>query len=220
MTNPTRTCACGCGAPVTHKWVRGHSARGVNGYTGPEPIPGPDDPDLYDDIGVLVPDDAEPTQTPGAAQPAEGTAPATAGAGPVTPDEPPAHGRRDWIRQPRPDRPRAPRVTQVTRKDIDAKIGLALTISGSVWAARDPLCGGTFMEQRGEISGALTEIVCQSADLIAWFSGSGGQFMLWLNLAAACWPVGTAIMAHHVYHTVVMDEDGAVDQADAARYAA
>jgi hypothetical protein len=110
-------------------------------------------------------------------------------------------------------------VTQVTRRDIDAKISLGLTISGSVWAARDPLCGGTFMEQRGEISGALTEIVCQSADLIAWFSGSGGQFMLWLNLAAACWPVATAVMAHHVYHSVTMEPDGSVEQ-DMARYAA
>src|SRR5258707_10944489 len=204
MTVPGRTCACGCGAPVTGstRWARGHSRRGEGGYTvtgtssytgrkvtvraGPEPIPGPDDPELYDDVGVLVPDDAGLPDAPGDAEPAEPSP--SRDAGPVTPDPPPAPGTRDWQRLPRPHRrPRpAARVTQVTRKDIDAKISLALTITGSVWAARDPLCGGTFMEQRPEISGALTEIVCQSPDLIAWVSGAAGQVLLWLNLAAAC----------------------------------
>lgn len=196
-------------------WVRGHYARGAGGYTGPEPIPGPDDPDLYDDIGELEPDEPADSRVPGG--PAEPAPPERTG--PVPPDEPPAHGGRDWTRQSPAGRPKAPRVTQVIRKDIDAKISLALTISGSVWAARDPLCGGTFMEQRPEISGALTEIVCQSSDLMAWFSGSGGQFMLWLNLAAAVWPVATAVMAHHVYHSVVIDEDGATEP-DITRYAA
>jgi hypothetical protein len=215
MADPIRYCKCGCGTPVKANWVRGHSARGEGGYEGPEPIPSPDDP-FYDDIGELVPD--EPATGPGGTAAPSPGAPPLPDEGPVLPDEPPAHGDRDWAKARKPDRPRAPRVTQVTRRDIDAKISLGLTISGSVWAARDPLCGGTFMEQRGEISGALTEIVCQSADLIAWFSGSGGQFMLWLNLAAAVWPVATAVMAHHVYHSVDVAEDGSVE--DMARYAA
>jgi hypothetical protein len=216
MTDLIRYCKCGCGTPVKANWVRGHSARGEGRYAGPEPIPSPDDP-FYDDIGELVPDEPATPHPPGDdAAPSPG-APPLPDEGPV-PDEPPAHGGRDWAKR-RTERPKAPRVTQVTRRDIDAKISLGLTISGSVWAARDPLCGGTFMEQRAEISGALTEIVCQSSDLIAWFSGSGGQFMLWLNLAAAVWPVATAVMAHHIYHSVIVDEDGAVEP-DVARYAA
>jgi hypothetical protein len=214
MADLIRYCKCGCGTPVKANWVRGHAARGEGGFEGPEPIPSPGDP-FYDDIGELVPDDAPGLSSGHDAQPAAGP---SSEAGPVLPDEPPAHADRDWAKTRKPDRPRAPRVTQVTRRDIDAKISLGLTISGSVWAARDPLCGGTFMEQRGEISGALTEIVCQSADLIAWFSGSGGQFMLWLNLAAAVWPVATSVMAHHVYHSMDVGEDGSVE--DMARYAA
>ncbi len=189
--------------------------RGEGGYKapktpkprkGPEPIPGPDDPELYDDIGELVPDDAAPTPiAPGAAAPAD-TARATSDAGPAAPDPPPAHGGRDWHRSPKAARGKAPRVTATIRTDIDAKISFALEIPGRIWQARDPVCGTMFVQQRPDISGALTEIVCQSPDLIAWFTGAGGQFMLWMNLAAACWPIATVVMAHHVYHTVELAE--------------
>jgi hypothetical protein len=95
-----------------------------------------------------------------------------------------------------------------------------LEIPGRVWEARDPVCGGTFVAQRPAISSALTDIVCQSPDLIAWFTGSGGAFMLWLNVAAACWPVLTVIMAHHVYHSIEQGADGQVPEPDLTRYAA
>jgi hypothetical protein len=103
------------------------------------------------------------------------------------------------------------------RTDIDAKISLMLEIPGRVWEARDPVCGGTFVTQRPEISAAFTDIVCQSPDLVAWFTGGGGQFMLWLNVMAACWPVLTVVMAHHVYHSIEVGEPADQDQ---VRYAA
>src|SRR5260370_14562081 len=89
MPAPGRPCAGGCGAPVTGstRWARGHSRRGEGGYTvtgtssytgrkvtvraGPEPIPGPDDPELYDDVWVLGPDDPRLPGAPRHAQPAE-----------------------------------------------------------------------------------------------------------------------------------------------------
>ncbi len=210
MTDPTRYCACGCGAPVANKWVRGHSRRGEAGTrTTPEPIPGPDDPvwddpDATVDLGELAPDDDAPSNrdTP---EPAE---PPIREAGPAAPDPPPLHGKREWrkaAREPGP-RPKMTRVTATVRGDIDAKISFALEVPGRVWQAKDPLCGGMFVQQRPDISAALTEIVCQSPDLIAWFAGTGGQFMLWMNLAAAMWPVATVIMGHHVYHTMELGE--------------
>lgn len=231
MTDPTRTCACGCGTPVTNKWARGHSARGEGGYRGEaEParvtaLPPPDDPwweedggGPHMDIGQL---DPEPDDTgirdTGPANVAEPTGPEPRGPG--LPDPPPLHGGKQWKRGSPKAAPR--KITKVTagvRNDIDAKISFTLEIPGRVWQARDPLCGGMFVQQRPEISAALTEIVCQSPDLIAWFAGGGGQFMLWLNLAAACWPVATVAMAHHVYHSI---EAGEPDQAsDQTRYAA
>lgn len=200
---------------MKNDWARGHYRRGAT----MTPIPGPDDP-VYEtiDVGELVPDDTDLPESPapGVPRPA---APPINEAGPVPPadDAPPAHGRRDWQRGPRQAKGKPPRITATIRGDIDAKISFALEIPGRVWQARDPVCGGTFIAQRPEISSALTEIVCQSADLVAWFTGSGGQFMLWLNLAAACWPVLTVVQAHHVFHSI---EDGEQPQPDMSRYAA
>ena len=180
-------------------------------------LPGPeDDVDSWEDMGVIGPEsDGEPFE-PFRDERVPPEPPEA-----VSVDPEPAHARKEWRRGGGQQRAKAKptRVTAGIRGDINAKISFALEIPGRIWQARDPACGGTFVEQRPQISDALTEIVCQSPDLIAWFSGSGGQFMLWLNLAAACWPVATVVMAHHVYHTL---EEGPVDaqQPDYGQYAA
>ena len=200
-------CACGCGTPVKGTWVRGHANRG---YANLAALPPPD-------LGVAEPE-------PELAHPAEDWQPGPE-PGPAPPDDTgPAHARRDWHKKAAPPRKGSakapPRVTAGVRADIDAKLSFALEIPGRIWAARDPLCGGTFVEQRAEISAALTEIICTSSDLVAWFTGPGGQFMLWLNFAAAAWPVATVALAHHVYHSVGEGESGGAQQPDYTRYAA
>jgi hypothetical protein len=217
-----RSCLCGCGTPVREgrSWARGHAARGQGGYQGPPPqFPGPDDlVDVESDAGELIPDEApagNPRGARGRAQPAG--SPPLPDAGSAAPDEPPAHARREWRHQ-RKTRAAPPRVTNAIRADIDAKISFALEVPGRVWQARDPVCGGVFVGQRAEISGALTDIVCQSADLVKWFTGPGGNFMLFMNLAAAAWPVATVVMAHHVYHSIEAGPDEAAP--DYAQYAA
>jgi hypothetical protein len=226
MNDPTRTCACGCGTPVTNKWARGHAARGEGGYAGSAAIPPPDDPwweedsgGPHEDIGVIDPADARAladaihdTLPP---EPGPGYEP-----GPSQPDPPPAHGRKQWRKETKPTaRPTAAvRVTAGVRKDVNAKLSILLGVPGSVWQARDPLCGGTFMEELPNISAAFANFVCESPDLLEWFVGSGGRFMLVLDILASLMPIGTVVMAHHVYHSV---EIGAPDeQADAPRYAA
>jgi hypothetical protein len=208
MNDPTRTCACGCGTPVTNKWARGHAARGEGGYAASGAIPPPDDPwweedsgGPHEDIGVI-----DPAQEPGPSQP----------------DPPPAHGRKQWRKETRTAAARpaaAVRVTAGVRKDVNAKLSILLGVPGSVWQARDPLCGGTFMEELPNISAAFANFVCESPDLLEWFTGQGGRFMLVLDILASLMPIGTVVMAHHVYHSV---EIGAPDedQADAPRYAA
>jgi hypothetical protein len=214
MDQPKR-CKCGCGREVNPgaSWIRGHASRGEGGY---RPFPSPDQVtgEILADIGELVPDD-EPTP-PVPAQPADDShSPSEAG---PAPDEPPAHATREWRRAPkRKSRAAPPKITGSIRADIDAKISFALEVPGRVWQARDPVCGTVFVQQRAEISGALTDIVCQSADLVKWFAGPGGNFMLFMNLAAACWPVATVAMAHHVYHSI---EDEAAPEPDYQRYAA
>ena len=197
-------CACGCGELVPGTWKRGHSARGRPDGTRLSALPSPAELDdlppedfgpIIDIIDVGPPEPAGPPRAPAP----DGPAPEPGD------DEPPGHARRDWQaprRRARGKRTTVPKVTVGVRSDIEAKLSFALEIPARIWQARDPVCGGVFVEQRPEIAGALTEIVCQSPDLIAWFAGGGGQFMLWLNVMAAAWPVVTVVMAHHVYHSI------------------
>ena len=202
------------GAKARAKYAAAHGEQ-----PGPRRLPNPGDlddlpPEEFGTVDVDVPERESPGPGP---SPADGPPPEPPGE-----DEPPGHTREDWKstgKRGGKTRARLPRVTQAVRGDIDAKISFALEIPGRVWQARDPVCGGVFVEQRPEIASALTEIVCQSPDLVAWFAGGGGQFMLWLNVMAALWPVVTVVMAHHVYHSIEAAPE-AGDQPDYRQYAA
>lgn len=111
--------------------------------------------------------------------------------------------------------PKAPRVTVKIRKDIQAKTALFLSMGGTVWERRDQVCGGTFVEAVPDVSEALTDIFCDSPDIVRWFTAAGG-FMKWLTLAQALQPVLMAIVGHHVTHSIV---DGEPAEPDWSMYA-
>jgi hypothetical protein len=205
---------------VRGQWKRGHFARGVGGGAiGPAPLP---DGDGRDDLDGL--DDMEPDPEP--APPAGGWRGAfTVPRGPGVADAmepPPAEPE-----PPRPDppaakigagRPRAPRraggrITAAVRNDVEGKFGLMLEMGGRVFEARDPVCGGVFMAQVPAIRSSAVELILLSPDLVEWFTGVGGGFMLWFNLAAALWPVGLMAWAHHITHAVGQDQDQAAGPA-------
>ena len=148
---------------VSGTWARGHAARGEGGAGRVRPIPGPDDitDDMIEDVGELIPDEPADSAPGRPAEPADDLPPIGAGSFPGV-DPAPAHGRRDWKRAPGkpPPRPRPGRVTAGIRGDIDAKIRFALQVPGTIWQARDPLCGGTFIEQIPDTAEAFTDIVC------------------------------------------------------------
>jgi hypothetical protein len=128
-------------------------------------------------------------------------------AGPAA-DEPPADEQPlGPDPQPGPLRDTRPRgthhkITAGIRKDIDAKVGIMLELPGRVWEARDPLCGAVFVQQLPSTRSALVDLICQSPDLVAWFTGVGGGFMLYLNLLAALQPVAVTVWAHHIAHSI------------------
>jgi len=173
----------------------------------------------FDDLGMIidVPDMPDPDAPPSAPrspfleQGRAGAPPPPSGEVPV-PDEPPAHARKrrrtPKITETESKQAKRPRVSVSIRADINAKVSVPLEVGGTIWAARDPLCGGAFLAQRPAVADALTDIICDSPDLVAWFTGPASRFMLYLNLAGALWPVVEMISAHHVYHSVelpVMD---------------
>ena len=176
-----------------------------------DPVPGPDDLDDLppEDYGVIAPDGPD-SDAEARTGPFPGQGPRTFRAVPDGPPEPlpddgkPAHaGKQRRPRQPSAGAsPRPGRVTAGIRADIQAKISFALMIPGSIWQARDPLCGSVFLGQVEPTAEAFTDIVCDSADLIAFFTGPGGTFMKALKVGAALMPVAQVVMAHHVYHTI------------------
>lgn len=121
------------------------------------------------------------------------------------------------------------RVNLSTRKDIRGKVAMLLTVPGSMWAGRDPHCGGAFLEaipdQVGEvindqgeleeatspgIATALTDIICESPDVVNWFTSSG-KYMKWLTLAMAVQPVLATAFQHHVTHSLASTEETSDD---------
>ena len=197
---------------VKGKWARVHAARGE----APDLLPGPDEFPETGDEDDLEEIDAEPGEAPA---PLLGDwAPEPPGplfeAPEIRADPTPApvgKARRGAAKG------KAPKVTAAVRTDIAAKLGMMLELSGRVWAVRDPLCGGVFVQQVPPIREASVDLILQSPDLVAWFTGVGGGFMLALNLLVACQPVAAAVWAHHVAHTVEMPEQ---DTGPARQYAA
>jgi hypothetical protein len=96
-------------------------------------------------------------------------------------------------------------VSRAVKKDIQGKIALAGGLLAGAWQTRDPLCGGAASDAMPAISEALTDILCDSPDVVRWFT-SGGSYMKWLNLLLAVQPVLQVAVQHHVLHTADTDE--------------
>ena len=190
-------CACGCGEMVKNTYARGHHMRKPRLV----PLPGPDVADEDLDMGLLEPD---PTLAGGSGMPPTGGGPGIPSYDdePVEPDRPPGHLAGPPGSRERGSQRRTVRVTAAVRKDITAKIKMPLFVGGKIWEARDPWCGGTFVAQLDPISEAFTDIVCDSADLVAFFTGPAGGFMKYLKLATALAPVAQVAWAHHVAHSI------------------
>jgi hypothetical protein len=212
MTTPAtelHPCACGCGQQVTGRWARGHHRRGA---ANPQPdlLPGPDE-DL--DIGIIELDPPEPDSPPPPPEP-------PAGDDEIRPLGYPAGPRSKGTGKPRASSP--VRVTVATRKDIAAKVALMLYVPGKIWETRDPYCGGMFVHQAPAIGDALTDIICQSADLVAFFTGPAGGFMIYFTLLTTLQPVLMTAWQHHIAHAIggPAENGQGPGQPDMAQYAA
>jgi hypothetical protein len=239
-----RPCAGGCGEMVRGTWKRGHKARFEARGTCAEnvtllPGPGADDDELdaYVDMGVVGPPPADPA---GSASPwpdgPDGREIPPAGGSPEIPssddeeipeDTPPRHGGPGIIPPDRRTRTTSHghgsgkiRVTAAVRKDIEAKVTMMLIVPGKIWQARDPACGGVFVDTIPGQAPAWTDIICDSADLVEFFTGTGGAFMKYLNLMTVLMPVFQMVWAHHVAHTVELRPETVAEAPDLTAYAA
>lgn len=110
-----------------------------------------------------------------------------------------------------------PVVTKKVAADIQGKVAFLLSMPASMLATVDPICFPVLLEQTPEISAKLTPIICQSPDMVKFFT-KGSGFILWLNLAVSVWPVIQVIIAHHITQSVGMGHDGKPVQKDNTVY--
>jgi len=194
-------CQCGCGELVPGKWKRGHWARAQKANKDLRVLPDPgadlgpeDDEDLPPEL-VAELDELDWLDTPVQAN--------RYGIDGGEPDEAPEDPAPSRLRGPRstpgPRRART-RVTATVQRDVQAKIRMVLVPAGRVWAMRDQMCGPVFVEQEPDISEALAEIVCDSPDLLNWFTGPAGGYMKYFKLIMAVQPVLLVLWMHHIAH--------------------
>jgi|SRR5215469_8394661 len=203
-----RLCRCGCGERVTKagsRYLRGHWAKQQKANRDLELLPGPDDDidvgeaePLADEDGPAADDQIPQWVLDGADGPPPGS---DEDDRPVRQASQPGHLSAPRAgRQAGKPRTAKVRVTATVRKDVQAKIRFVLLPAANVWKVRDPICGSVFEAQEPDISEALAELVCDSADLLAWFTGPAGGFMKYFKLLMAVQPVAMAVWAHHVAH--------------------
>lgn len=198
-------------------YARGHYAKAQKFRGNPQPdlLPGPDD-DL--DLGIIDLGEAEAPAGPSTSEAPAPPEPTEPGDDEIKPLGFPPPGKSH---AGKPGRASAVRVTAATRKDIAAKVQLMLFVPGKVWETRDPWCGGIFVHQIPDTTDALADIICDSPDLVTFFTGPAGGFMKYLKLLTALQPVGVMAWQHHIAHTIGGPEgNGQVPQPDMAQYAA
>lgn len=124
-------------------------------------------------------------------------------------DPEPAHlnrGRKTrTAREPKVKEP--VKVTAAVRNDITGKLAFWLALPAEPWLRVDPYCGGVYADQVDQIALKMSPLICQSPDLVRWFSKST-TFILWTELGIAVRPVVEAIIAHHVTKRIALDSDG------------
>ena len=169
-------CQCGCGESLpegsTRQYKRGHKARVDNPETAFTETAPVEDGD----------EPAEPLSIDDAAN--------------LTPNDPEPSDLPEFkVKAP------AIKVTAGVRRDVEGKLAFAFALSGQMWAMADPVCGAVFLNQTPEIAKKLTPIVCQSPDVVKWLTKSS-NFVLWVDLFMACWPVVQIVFAHHVAKSI------------------
>ena len=172
-------CQCGCGESLpensTRQYKRGHKARLDNPAEGFQETPVGQDGEPQEFVPLSIDEVAQ--QTPDDPEPKE---------------------------QPEVRTRATLKVTAALRRDVEGKLAFCLALSGQMWSLADPICGGAYLEQSPEIARKLTPIVCQSPEVVKWLTKSG-NFVLWLDLFMACWPVVQIVFAHHIAKSLAVD---------------
>ncbi|TNC19056.1 hypothetical protein [Amycolatopsis alkalitolerans] len=100
-------------------------------------------------------------------------------------------------------------VPQEVKDDLAAMIGLLGMVILEPIARADPICGGAMIDNFERITDAAVPLIVRSPRVVDWMTAAGG-LRDWVGLGIAFRPVLGAVWAHHVAHTVHLEqpEDG------------
>lgn len=116
-----------------------------------------------------------------------------------------------WQDKPAPKvkrRPSAPKVSAKVKGDMSAAVGMMMMVTGPALMAKDPYCGGAFLDNSQKITDAVIPLLCRSHTVVAFFSDSSENgWLLWFNLAIALSPVAVAVGKHHIIKSVEIRQD-------------
>ena len=119
----------------------------------------------------------------------------------VLPPDPPA-ARRTAKASRKP----AAKPTRAVQNQVADALTMMITRPAGVLAFRDPICGSAILDQADEVVAKLVPIVCRNPAMLRWFT-EGAGYMDFMALAAAVFPIARTIWAHHVTHSIGMEED-------------
>lgn len=105
---------------------------------------------------------------------------------------------------------RGARVTVAVKKDVTAKVAFMLGLPAGMWKMADEHCGTVAVESVPGVAETLGEIICDSPDLVKWFT-SGGNYVRYLELVTRLQALAVAVYQHHIAHSI--PEAGAHDPA-------
>jgi len=183
-------CQCGCGQELpensTRQYKRGHKAKldKIDSYIAP-------DASIDADYTYLDEGETGPEVPPLSIEDVAA----------LVPDDPEPSDRPET--KP-PKEETVVKITAAVRRDVEGKIAFVFGMSGQLWAMADPVCGNAFLSNSPEIAKKLTPIICQSPDVVKWLTKSS-NFILWIDLFMAMWPVAQMIFMHHIAKTIADD---------------
>lgn len=97
---------------------------------------------------------------------------------------------------------------KTTRQEQDqVRDALTMLLTVPMWAGqmKDPVCGGSVMENRDAIINSLVPIACRHPAALAFLTGSDAPWMEYLALMTALKPVIQTVWGHHVSHSIGSD---------------
>lgn len=99
-------------------------------------------------------------------------------------------------------------ITADDRKEIHALVALLYAVPAELLAVADPYCFEPLGERKtaGDITAAVTDIVCQSPKVARWAASAAG-LRPWIKLAVALKPIGLGVLHHHILRDVVVELD-------------